>query len=80
MTIIMGRYLVQIFQMIRTIRNTKKNMEIQRNIKDIDLNKTPNSSIIESGNEGMQDEIIRRKLEERNKNRTNHSDKKDIEM
>lgn len=55
-------------------------MEIQRNIKDIDLNKTPNSSIIESGNEGMQDEIIRRKLEERNKNRTNHSDKKDIEM
>lgn len=76
----MGRYLVQIFQMIRTIRNTKKNMEIQRNIKDIDLNKTPNSSIIESGNEGMQDEIIRRKLEERNKNRTNHSDKKDIEM
>ena len=80
MAIIMGRYLVQIFQMIRTIRNTKKNMEIQRNIKDVDLNKTPNSSIIESGNEGMQDEIIRRKLEERNKNRTNHSDKKSIEL
>lgn len=77
-TIIIGRYLLQIWQMVKTIRNTKKNMEIQRNIKDVDLNKTPNSTIIESGNDAIQDDIVRKKLEERNKHRANAEDQKTI--
>ena len=47
--IIVARYGIQIWQMIKTIRNTKKNIEIQKNMKDIDLNKTPNASVLEEG-------------------------------
>ena len=46
-TIIVIRYGVQIYQILKTIRNTKKNMEYNKKMKDIDLNKTPNSSMIE---------------------------------
>ena len=51
----MLRYSVQIYQIIKTIRNTKKNMEYNKKMKDIDLNKTPNSSIIEERNDAIQD-------------------------
>lgn len=33
--------------MIKTIQNTKKNMECQRNFKDIDLNKEPQGSVLD---------------------------------
>lgn len=55
-TIIVARYLVQIWQMISMIKNTRKNMQIQRDMKDVDLNKSQNSSVIdEGGNDAAQD-------------------------
>ena len=36
--IVMVRYAVQIWQMVKAIRNTRSNMIMQRNIKEVDLN------------------------------------------
>lgn len=46
MIIIAIRYGLQIFQMVKTVKNTKKNIDCQKQMKDIDLNKTPNSSVL----------------------------------
>ena len=60
-TIVLGRYAVQIWQMVKAIKNTRKNMIIQRNIKDIDLNnKDANLSIVDD--DLKHDEIFRTKL------------------
>lgn len=40
-TIIVLRYMLQIYQMVRTIKKTRKNMRIQKEMKDIDLNQEP---------------------------------------
>jgi hypothetical protein len=41
--------------MIKTIQNTQKNIDCQRKMKDIDLNKTPNASIMDENNDDLQD-------------------------
>lgn len=53
--------------MVSTIRNTRKNIQIQKNMKDIDLNKTPNLSTVEYGNqdEDKRDDMVRKKIQER---------------
>lgn len=53
--IICIRYAIQIYQMIKTIQNTQKNIDCQRKMKDIDLNKTPNASIMDENNDDLQD-------------------------
>lgn len=65
--IIVIRYGIQIYQMVSTIRNTRKNIQIQKNMKDIDLNKTPNLSTVEYGNqdEDKRDDMVRKKIQER---------------
>jgi len=49
--------------MIKTIKNTRKNIEIQRNMRDVDLNKTPNMSVIDDIDGGFHhDEMIKEKI------------------
>lgn len=47
----MCRYAVQIYQMIKTIQNTQKNIACQRKMKDIDLNKEPHVSIMDDNHD-----------------------------
>jgi hypothetical protein len=49
--VIFLRYTAQIWQMVRTLRNTQKNMAFQKKMKDIDLNKTPQTSVVDEHNE-----------------------------
>jgi len=41
--------------MVKTIQNTKNNIACQRKMKDIDLNKTPNLSVMDDQNDEIQD-------------------------
>ena len=61
--VVLTRYAIQIVQAVKAIRNTRKNMIIQRNMRDVDLNnKDINHSVVYDGEEDKQDEIIRSKL------------------
>lgn len=61
------RYAIQIYQTIKTLKNTQKNMDCQRKMKDIDLNKTPNASVLDDHNDHLHDEIIRQRMQEKKK-------------
>lgn len=60
--IIIGRYAVQIYQMVNTIQDTQNNMECQNNIKNFDLNKTPYLSVGDDNVDVMQDDLIRQRI------------------
>ena len=61
--IVLGRYVVQLYQMVTAIKNTRRNMILGRKMKDIDLNnKDPHQSIVYDQEEIKQDQIVRSKL------------------